>query len=136
MNIIIFTDGGARGNPGPAGAGAVVYQGKKKIAEVSAYLGERTNNWAEYEALILALDATQKALGKKIPNVAVNMDSELIVKQMKGEYRVKDPALKEQYAKVRALIQKSFPTISFTHIPREQNGEADKLANDAMDRGA
>ena len=135
-NVTIFTDGGARGNPGPAGAGAVVYKGKKKVAEVSEFLGIQTNNWAEYEALILALEAARKTLEKKVPDVAVKMDSELIVKQMQGEYRVKHPELKTQYQRARRLIEESFPNISFTHIPREKNYEADQLANDAMDRGS
>ena len=141
-DVAIFTDGGARGNPGPAGAGAVVYKGKKKIAEVSEFLGTRTNNWAEYEALILALETARKTLGlpaqagKKISDVTVKMDSELIVKQMKGEYKVKHPELKAQHQHARRLIEESFPHISFTHIPREKNYEADQLANDAMDRGS
>ena len=133
-NLTIYTDGGARGNPGPAGAGAVVYKGKKKIAEVSKFLGERTNNWAEYEALILALEAARKAVGKTISHAAVNMDSELIVRQMNGMYRVKDSELKAQHIRARRIIEESFGNISFTHIPREKNKEADQLANDAMDQ--
>ncbi len=135
--ITIYTDGGSRGNPGPSGSGAVVYQGKKKIADVSEFLGIQTNNWAEYEALILALEAAQEVLGSPVDApVTVKMDSELIVRQMKKEYRVKHPALKIKYAHVRALIEKSFPRISFVHVPREENKEADALANDAMDRGS
>jgi len=135
--VTIYTDGGSRGNPGPAGSGAVVYQGKKKIADVSEFLGIQTNNWAEYEALILALEAARTSLGSPIhEHVTVKMDSELIVRQMKREYRVKHPELKAKYAKVLALIAESFPRISFTHVPREKNKEADALANDAMDRGS
>ena len=135
--VTIYTDGGARGNPGPAGAGAVVYRGKKKIADVSEFLGIQTNNWAEYEALILALEAARVSLGSPVrEKVMVNMDSELVVRQMKGEYRVKNPELKTKYAKVLALIAESFPHISFSHVPREKNKEADALANDAMDRGS
>lgn len=135
--ITIFTDGGARGNPGPAGAGAAIFQDSKEIAHVSKFLGIQTNNWAEYEALILALEATMKALGTPVREaVTVKMDSELIVKQMKGEYKVKNLHLKEKYQHVCLLIEKSFPRISFVHVRRELNKRADELANDAMDKGA
>ncbi len=135
--IVIYTDGGSRGNPGPSGAGAVVKDTRgENVASISAFLGIRTNNWAEYEALILALRAAVDSFGSPVPHpVRVRMDSELIVRQMKGEYKVKHPVLKEQNAKVHALIESAFPDITFTHVPREENGEADQLANDAMDRG-
>jgi ribonuclease HI len=136
MSVIIYTDGGARGNPGPSGAGAVVYKGKKKVADVSEYLGHRTNNWAEYEALILALEAAREALGKSVPGVEVRMDSELIVRQMQGVYKVKNPDLKVKHMRVREIIMESFPGIIFSHVRRELNKEADALANDAMDRGS
>lgn len=136
MSITIFTDGGARGNPGPAGAGAVVYQGTKLITQVSEYLGHQTNNYAEYQALLLALEACRSTLGSPVTeHVTVNMDSELIVKQMKGEYRVKEPTLKLLHADARSLIRESFPKIEFVHVRRALNAEADALANDAMDRG-
>ena len=134
--IIIYTDGGARGNPGPAGSGAVIYDGKKKVGEVSKYLGIQTNNFAEYEALILVLEKTIELFGSPVQHsVSVRMDSELIVKQMNGQYKVKHPVLKEKHTTVKMLIMQSFPSISFTHVRREQNKEADQLANDAMDRG-
>ena len=134
--IVIFTDGGARGNPGPAGAGAAIYKGDKEIGSVSKFLGKQTNNWAEYEALRLALETAHKLLGSPVTQqVTVKMDSELIVKQMKGEYRVKDPELKKQNERVRMLILESFPKIEFVHVRREMNKRADELANDAMDRG-
>ena len=136
MAVMIFTDGGARGNPGPAGAGAVVYKGKKKIAKVSEFLGKQTNNYAEYEALLLALEVARTELGSPVKEqVIVKMDSELIVKQMLGEYRVKDPTLKLKHTEAKVMIHESFPKISFVHVRREKNTEADKLANDAMDRG-
>ncbi|MEN9390669.1 MAG: hypothetical protein RLZZ283_769 [Candidatus Parcubacteria bacterium] len=136
MSVTIFTDGGARGNPGPAGAGAVVYQGKKLIAEVSEYLGHQTNNYAEYQALLLALEACRSTLGSPVrEQVTIKMDSELIVKQMKGEYRVKEPTLKLLHADAKSLIHESFPHIEFVHVRRELNKEADALANAAMDRG-
>lgn len=134
--ITIFTDGGARGNPGPAGAGAAIYKGEKEIGSVSKFLGKQTNNWAEYEALRLALETAHKLLGSPVTHqVTVKMDSELIVKQMKGEYKVKDPELKKQNERVRLLILESFPNIEFVHVRREMNKRADELANDAMDRG-
>lgn len=135
--VTIFTDGGSRGNPGPAGSGAVIYQGDVEIGHVSKYLGIQTNNFAEYEALILALEATHKLLGSPVAaEVTVKMDSELIVKQMKGEYKVKHPELKKKHEKVRLLIMEAFPKIKFVHVPREENKVADQYANDAMDRGA
>lgn len=136
MSVIIYTDGGARGNPGPSGAGAVVYDGTKQVAHVSKYLGIKTNNFAEYEALILALGATHKVLGSPVTReVQVRMDSELVVKQMNGQYRVKDVQLKKQHEKVRQLIAEAFPHITFSHVRREHNKEADAFANAAMDRG-
>ncbi len=135
--VTIFTDGGSRGNPGPAGSGAVIYDGKKKVAEISEYLGVQTNNYAEYEALLLALKKTIELFGSPVRHpVLVKMDSELIVKQMKGEYKVKHLVLREKHTRVKMLIAESIPRITFMHIPREQNGEADQCANDAMDRGA
>ena len=134
--ITIFTDGGSRGNPGPAGSGAVVYDGKNKIAEVSEFLGTQTNNFAEYEALLLALEAARTELGSPIAQpVTVKMDSELIVRQMTGIYKVKDPTLKLKFNEAKSMIKESFPQIQFVHIRREFNSEADQLANDAMDRG-
>ena len=134
--ITIFTDGGARGNPGPAGAGAVVYKGKKLIAEVSEFLGKQTNNVAEYDALLFALEACREELGSPVKDhVTVKMDSELIIRQMTGQYKVKDVVLKVKHAEVKRIIHESFPKITFLHVRREFNKEADKLANDAMDRG-
>ena len=133
--VVIYTDGGSRGNPGPAGSGAVVYDGKKKIAEISKYLGTQTNNFAEYEALLLALEAARQEFGSPVEKkVEVRMDSELIVRQMTGLYKVKHPVLKLKYTDVKLMIHESFPHITFTHVPREQNTEADALANVAMDR--
>lgn len=134
MGIALYTDGGARGNPGPAGAGAVVLRDGVEVAHVSEFLGTQTNNWAEYEALRLGLDAaTPFASGQ---DVVVYMDSELIVKQMRGEYRVKDAELKKQYLAVQQRIAKSYPNITFTHVRREHNTRADELANEAMDAHA
>ena len=114
----------------------MVYQGKNKIAEVSEFLGTQTNNYAEYEALLLALEAARTELGSPVTEqVTVKMDSELIVRQMTGIYKVKDPTLKIKHAEAKNMIKESFPQIQFVHIRRELNGEADQLANEAMDRG-
>lgn len=131
--LVIYTDGGARGNPGPAGAGAAIYRNEKEVATVSQFLGEQTNNWAEYEALILGLDAAKPFLEGQNMEVEVRMDSELIVKQMNGEYKVKDPDLKLQHARVRDILSDSFFNIEFKHVRRENNTRADQLANEAMD---
>lgn len=136
MSVVIYTDGGARGNPGPAGAGAAIYKNGKDVAHVSKYLGKQTNNFAEYEALILALEAAVKKLGSPLTGVLVRMDSELIVKQMRGEYRVKNNELKKQHERVRRLLDMAFPGVRFEHVRREENVRADLLANEAMDSHA
>ena len=129
--IIIYTDGGSRGNPGPAGIGVVLYNEKKeRIAEISKYLGVTTNNQAEYTALIEDLKKA-KDLGAK--EVSVFMDSELVVKQLKHEYKVKNKDLAPLFLQVYNLSL-NFSKISFTHVYREHNSEADKLANEAMDK--
>lgn len=138
MQFTIHADGGARGNPGPAGAGAVVRDELGNIvASVSEYLGRRTNNYAEYEAVILALEKVHKLAKGKLADAAVmvKMDSELVVKQMKGDYKVKHPDMKAQYARLTELAA-PLGLIGFAHVPREQNSDADALANEAMDRGA
>lgn len=130
--IIIFSDGGARGNPGPAGIGAVLYDEHKKIiAEISEYLGETTNNQAEYRALIAAL---KRATSLKAEEVTCYLDSELVVKQLNREYKIKNKDLAPLFLEVYNLSL-GFRKITFTHIPREQNSAADRLANEAMDRG-
>lgn len=132
--VIIYTDGGARGNPGPAGAGAVIYDGSRKVAQVSKFLGHQTNNWAEYEAVILALtEAKRRGLSKR--PLELRMDSELIVRQMGGIYQIKEPTLWPQYMKVHNLLVANFPEHAFVHVPRGENKEADALVNKAIDAG-
>lgn len=133
--LVIYTDGGSRGNPGPAGAGAAIYRNDVEVATVSQFLGEQTNNWAEYEALILGLDAAKPFLEGQNMEVEVRMDSELIVRQMNGEYKVRDPDLKLQHARVRDILSDNFFNIEFKHVRREDNERADELANIAMDEG-
>lgn len=130
--LIINTDGGARGNPGPAGIGVVVRDEHQKIiAEYKQYIGEATNNCAEYKALILALTEVAK-FNPRPSTLEIRMDSELIVRQMQGQYKIKEPALKVLAAEVLKLI-KNFQNVIFRHVPREQNKEADKLVNEAID---
>jgi ribonuclease HI len=130
--LIIYTDGGSRGNPGPAGAGAIIYdENHKVVAEISEYLGVTTNNQAEYRAILAAI---KKAVALKATEVQFYMDSELAVKQLNREYKVKNKDLAPLFLAIYNLTL-SFKKISFTHIPRERNQEADRLANVAMDRG-
>jgi ribonuclease HI len=138
MKFFIHADGGSRGNPGPAGAGALIRDELgQAVASVSQFLGVRTNNYAEYEAVILGFETLAKLLKGKVSGVevVVKMDSELVVKQMKGIYKVRHPILKEQCARLKKVIE-PFGTVSFTNVPREENSDADALANAAMDRGS
>ncbi|HZJ40889.1 MAG TPA: ribonuclease HI family protein [Candidatus Saccharimonadales bacterium] len=129
--LIIFTDGGARGNPGSAGIGAILYDDQQKVvAEISEYLGVATNNQAEYKALIAAL---KKAASLGASELECYLDSELVVKQLKREYKVKNKDLAPLFLEIHNLSFK-FKQITYTHIPREQNQAADKLANEAMDK--
>lgn len=128
----IFSDGGARGNPGPAGIGAVIYnQAGQIVAEISEYLGVATNNQAEYKALIAALKKAKELGGKELD---CYLDSELVVKQLKREYKVKNKDLAPLFLEIHNLSI-SFKNIAYYHVPREDNKVADKLANIAMDRG-
>ncbi len=131
MSIVIYTDGGARNNPGPAGAGAVILDGETVVAELKQYLGEQTNNWAEYEAVVIALTEAKKR-GLNTKEVEVRMDSKLAVEQISGNWKIKEPTLKPQVAKVHALL-KDFSQYKFVHIPREENAEADRLVNEVID---
>ena len=130
--VKIFSDGGARGNPGPAGIGAVIYNKDDKIlAQISEYLGVATNNQAEYKALIAAL---KKAKELGVEKVECYLDSELVVKQLNHEYKVKNKDLAPLFLEIHNLVV-SFKSINFFHIRREYNKEADRLANEAMDKG-
>ncbi len=130
MKCILYTDGGARGNPGPAGIGGVVLNDDGVlIGEVSEYIGETTNNQAEYRALLATLKKA-KALGAT--EVDCYLDSQLVVRQMNREYKIKDPLLAQLFVTLYNLSGQ-FDRITFTHIPREQNGAADRLVNKAID---
>jgi ribonuclease HI len=137
MKFFIQADGGARGNPGPAGSGAVVKDERGAVvAEIAEFLGHATNNVAEYPALIRGLEAVAEHVGADAgqTDVAVEMDSKLAIEQMKGTWKVRHPNMKPLAAKAAELCR-SFRSVSFAHIPREKNAYADMLANRAMDRG-
>jgi ribonuclease HI len=132
-DAVLWTDGAARGNPGPAGIGAIL---KSEAGEVlytgSEFLGHTTNNVAEYRALILGLAG---ALQQGIERIEVRADSELLIKQLKGEYRVKNAGLRPLFVEAKRLLSR-FESAKLTHIRRELNGEADKLANQGIDKKA
>ncbi|HPD07701.1 ribonuclease HI family protein [Patescibacteria group bacterium] len=131
QSLISYTDGGARGNPGPAGIGVVLKtKNGETVGEWSKFLGITTNNQAEYRALLLALEEA-RSLG--VEELECRLDSELVVKQLRGEYKVKHPDLKPLFAQVLSLIS-SFKHVSFNYIPRTLNKEADHLANQAMNQ--
>lgn len=129
--LIIFTDGGARGNPGPAGLGVYITdESGKVVMEHSRYLGEKTNNQAEYLAVV---DALEHATQLGADEVDMFLDSELIVKQLHGEYRVKNKELASLFVRVWNLST-GFKKIRYTHVRREKNKDADRLVNEAIDR--
>lgn len=125
----IYTDGGARGNPGPAAYAYVIKRPGQPDIEAKCYLGKTTNNIAEYTGLVKALEHAKQLGGKKL---LVNSDSELMVKQLNGEYRVKNEGLRPLYQQAVALC-KHFEAVKIKHIYRDQNSQADELCNEAMD---
>lgn len=128
---VLWTDGAARGNPGPAGIGAILKSPSGEVLYTgSEYLGHTTNNVAEYKAVLLGLAG---ALAQGIESVEVRADSELLIKQLKGEYRVKSAGLKPLFDEARQLLSR-FKSVKLTHIRRELNGEADRLANQGIDK--
>ena len=128
--LSLFTDGACRGNPGNGGAGAVlVGQNGEVVSTAKRFLGHCTNNIAEYQALILGLE---EALRRGSTAISIYLDSELIVRQIQGVYRVKNPTLKPLMADVRALLDR-FDTWQVAHVPRSENAVADQLANEAID---
>lgn len=131
-SAVASIDGGSRGNPGPAGYGVHIEQENGTIVELKESLGLCTNNVAEYNGLIAAL---RWAIEHGVTALHVRSDSELLVKQMKGEYRVKSPGLQPLYEEARALVPK-IGRVKFEHVRREFNKDADRLANEAMDEAA
>jgi ribonuclease HI len=129
--LTLFFDGAARGNPGPAGAGAVLLDEKGvEVERIRRPLGKRTNNEAEYLALIAGLEA---ALAREARRILLKGDSQLVIAQLKGGYKVKAPNLKPLHAQAKKLLER-FEWWDAVHIPREENADADKCANEAIDR--
>jgi len=137
MKYVVYTDGGARGNPGPAGAGAVITdEHGSALKEAYKSLGRATNNFAEYSAVILALETLKKLVSvakRKECEVEVRMDSELVARQLANKYEIREETLFPLFIKVHNLTISSFPKVTFTHISREKNKHADRLSNKAMD---
>ena len=133
VDAVLFADGGSRGNPGPAASGAVlVDSGGGVLDEVGLYLGTATNNVAEWTALCIGLE---RAKERGYRRLAVRMDSELVVKQMRGEYRVKHVDLQPLYRRAQGLLR-SFEHVDIKHVPRKQNTLADSLVNQVLDQEA
>ncbi|OGN08447.1 MAG: hypothetical protein A2750_01865 [Candidatus Yanofskybacteria bacterium RIFCSPHIGHO2_01_FULL_45_42] len=134
---LIHTDGGARGNPGPSALGVVI-EGDIERKEYGEYLGEQTNNFAEYSAVIFALKKLKSLIGgEKSKNsvIEIHADSELLVKQLNGEYKIKEEGIQKLFLEVWNL-KLDFGEVAFRHIPREENHGADALVNGALDREA
>jgi len=134
LKVLVEADGGSRGNPGPAGYGSVVWTADRStvLAESKQAIGRATNNVAEYRGLIAGLAEAAKL---NATEVAVSMDSKLVVEQMSGRWRVKHPDLAELNAKARELASR-FERVSYSWVPRAENSYADRLANEAMDAAA
>ncbi len=134
MKLLAFTDGASRNNPGEAGIGVLIKNERGEILlKEKKYLGITTNNIAEYTALLHCLEMVAASETLRCTALVVHTDSELMTRQMNGEYRVKDADLKVLYHKVQSLLASSDFSFTIKHIPRSQNKEADKLANDAID---
>ena len=129
-HLIVACDGASRGNPGPAGIGVEITEDGAVVAEIARGIGETTNNVAEYTAVIEGL-ARAEELGAR--SVTLRSDSLLLINQLTGRYRVKSPHLEPLHRRVRSIAA-GFDRISFEHVPREQNREADRLANEGVDR--
>jgi ribonuclease HI len=134
--IIAYTDGGARGNPGPAAAGVyITNEAGEKIREVKEALGNGTNNFAEYYGVMLALQTLKQLYSKRTKEMQfeIRLDSELVKKQLNAEYQIKEPGLVPMFIEIHNLRVSSFPNLTFTHVRRELNKEADRLVNEALD---
>jgi ribonuclease HI len=134
--VICYTDGGARGNPGPAGIGVYITdEAGKLLAEVKQAIGNATNNFAEYNAVMFALQTLKAKYGKKTKTMKfeIRLDSELVKKQLNGEYQIKEPGLVPMFIEIHNLRVANFPHLILTHVPRAQNKEADRLVNEALD---
>ncbi len=130
MKATLFADGGSRGNPGPAASGAVLYdESGEVLEEIGLFLGVTTNNVAEWTALVAGLKA---ALAREVSELAVRLDSELVVRQLSGQYKVKHPGLIPLHAEAKALLRK-FAATDVQHVRRKQNAAADAVVNRVLD---
>ncbi len=132
----MYADGGARGNPGPAAIGVVIMRGSRAIGKYAESIGERTNNEAEYEAVIFALKKLKHLFGKQKTRdleIEVKMDSELVARQLSGKYKITEERFYPLFIKIWNL-KMDFGNITFQEIPREKNREADKLLNEELNR--
>ena len=135
MKTVIFTDGGARDNPGPAAIGVVITQEGQTLKKYAEFIGQATNNQAEYQAVIFALKKVKLLFGKKktkAMEIEIRLDSELIAKQMNHQYKIKEKELQPLFIKTWNLML-DFGQVTFKHIPRQKNKEADQLVNHALD---
>ena len=138
MKITIYTDGGARGNPGPSAIGAVIAQEGKTVKKYGEYIGEGTNNQAEYKAVVFALKKVKHLFGKqkaKEAEINVYSDSELLVKHLNHQYKIKEGELQPLFLEIWNLML-DFKQVNFQHIFREKNKEADAMVNQALDEKA
>jgi ribonuclease HI len=135
QHLTIYCDGGARGNPGPAGVGVVIIEANGREKKFNKFIGVKTNNQAEYEAVLYALEIVL-AEYKELVKVDFYLDSELVVKQLNSEYKIKNQELGSLLIKIRNLIIKHDLETTFKHIPREKNHHADRLVNQAIDEAA
>ena len=134
--IICYTDGGSRGNPGPAALGVfVTNEAGETLKEVRQHLGNGTNNFAEYMGVMVGLQTLKDMYGKatKEMEFEIRMDSELVKKQLNAEYQIKEPSLVPQFIEIHNLRVANFPNLTLTHVPRAENKEADRLVNEALD---
>ena len=135
--LIIYTDGGSRGNPGPGALGVALYDDKRKLLKsYGKAIGIATNNEAEYSAVVFALEKVKAIFGKekiKEMQCEVRMDSELVMRQLNGEYKIEQERLFPLFIKIWNL-RVDFGTLTFMHVPREQNREADRMVNEALDK--
>lgn len=134
--IICYTDGGARGNPGPAAIGVYITDASGvMLQEIKQTIGNSTNNFAEYQAVLVGLETlkTMYDQSTKTMQFDIRLDSELVKKQLNAEYQVKEPGLVPLFIAIHNLRVSSFPHVVLTYIPREQNNEADRLVNEALD---
>lgn len=134
QQITVHTDGGARGNPGPAAIGVVFYDAQNNVlSELAETIGDATNNVAEYTAIVRALEKMQSLVpDTKAVRLTVKLDSQLVQRQMQGEYKVKDETLQRYYEQAKKLVSE-FDRVLFVHVPRSENKEADRLVNEALD---